>query len=114
MWLPSLSCQLLTLPPTNGRPSKISTSWPASARSIAQIIPARPPPMTPTLSLVSLTLPGPARARAIRSSLRNASLPSWRALALRDGVLRLLDLDLHFCRPPERVGAGGARGPPSA
>ena len=69
--------------------------------------------MTPTFSFVSLTLPGPARARAIRSSLRNASLPSWRALASEMAFFAFSTCTCIFVTA-ERVGAGGARGPPSA
>lgn len=46
----TLSCQLLTLPPTNGRPSYTVTLWPCSLSFMAVIIPASPAPTTATFS----------------------------------------------------------------
>ena len=93
MWFPSLSCQLLTFPPTKRRDSNISTSCPASARSMAATMPASPQPTTAILSFDLLFTPGPCCARCIKFSLRNASLPTCSAAcrgrtsgaALRDG-----------------------------
>ena len=68
----------LTLPPTKGRSSKSSTSCPASTRSMAAIMPARPAPTTAILSFDLLTTPGPLIARPIRSSFRKALLPTCR------------------------------------
>ena len=48
MWLPSLSTQLPTFPPTKGRDSKILTSHPASTKSIAVTSPASPAPTIAT------------------------------------------------------------------
>jgi len=71
-----LSCHELTFPPTNGRSSNISTSCPASARSIAATMPANPAPTIPIDSRSSFVFPGPFRARAIRSLFRNESFPT--------------------------------------
>mmetsp|Transcript_31603 Transcript_31603/g.74372 ORF Transcript_31603/g.74372 Transcript_31603/m.74372 type:complete len:201 (+) Transcript_31603:1527-2129(+) len=76
MWFPSLSCQELTLPPTNGRSSNISTWCPASAKSIAATIPANPAPTIPILRDSSFFLPGPPWARAMRFSFRKESFPT--------------------------------------
>ena len=84
----------LTLPPTKGRSSKSSTSCPASTRSMAAIMPARPAPTTAILSFDLLTTPGPLIARPIRSSFRKALLPTcggkvgqaWARARLRLGL----------------------------
>ena len=77
MWLPSVSFHDPTLPPWNRRDSKICTLCPASANSIAVIMPPNPPPMMPTVKRLSAgtLMPVPLNARSMRFSSSNPSSP---------------------------------------